>query len=83
MVPPSVILSDIEMPRMGGYELVAALREDDTLKSNPVIFISSRTEESQQAAVAGVAEYLTKPYDENKLVELIGHHAAATELVAI
>lgn len=82
MAPPSVILSDIEMPRMGGYEFVAALREDDELKNIPVIFVSSRTEDRQQAALAGVADYLTKPYDENKLVELIGMHAAATELVA-
>jgi chemosensory pili system protein ChpA (sensor histidine kinase/response regulator) len=82
MEPPSVILSDIEMPRMGGYEFVAALREDDALRNIPVIFVSSRTEDRQQAALAGVADYLTKPYDENKLVELIGMHAMATELVA-
>lgn len=80
---PSVILSDIEMPRMGGYEFVAALREDDALRNIPVIFVSSRTEDRQQAALAGVADYLTKPYDENKLVELIGVHAGATELVAV
>ena len=83
MEPPSVILSDIEMPRMGGYEFVAALREDDELKNIPVIFVSSRTEDRQQAVLAGVADYLTKPYDEKKLVELIGVHAVATELVAV
>jgi CheY-like chemotaxis protein/signal transduction histidine kinase len=82
MEPPSVILSDIEMPRMGGYEFVAALREDDSLKDIPVIFISSRTNDHEQAAAAGVAEYLTKPYDEHKLTELIGHLAVTSEMVA-
>lgn len=81
--PPSVILSDIEMPRMGGSEFVAALREDETLRNVPVIFISSRIEDRQQAAVAGVVEYLAKPYDENRLVELIGQHAVRTELVGV
>lgn len=81
--PPSIILSDVEMPRMGGYEFVAALREDDALKHIPVIFISSRTEDRQRAAVAGAAEYLTKPYDENRLVELIVQHATTPDLVVV
>jgi CheY-like chemotaxis protein/signal transduction histidine kinase len=79
--PPSVILSDIEMPRMGGYEFVAALREDDSLRNIPVVFISSRTADHQQALAAGVAEYLTKPYDEHRLTELIGQLAVTPELV--
>ena len=79
---PAVILSDIEMPRMGGYELVAALREEDHLKDIPVVFISSRTTERDKASAAGVTEYLTKPYDERKLVELIMQLAARPELVA-
>lgn len=70
---PNVILSDIEMPKMGGFEFVAALREDESLKGIPVIFISSRTDDSdrQQATAAGVADYLTKPYDQIQLMELI------------
>ena len=70
---PNVILSDIEMPKMGGFEFVAALREDESLKGIPVIFISSRTDDSdrQQATAAGVADYLTKPYDQVQLMELI------------
>ena len=70
---PNVILSDIEMPKMGGFEFVAALREDESLKDIPVIFISSRTDDSdrQQATAAGVADYLTKPYDQIQLMELI------------
>ena len=78
---PDVILSDIEMPRMGGYEFVAALGEDDKMRDIPVIFISSRADESEQAEAAGVTECLTKPYDERRLIETIGRLAAKTELV--
>ena len=79
---PNVILSDIEMPRMGGYELVASLRDDESLKNIPVIFISSRTSDRGQASAAGAAEYLTKPYDERRLIELIAELAVPSELAA-
>ena len=77
---PDVILSDIEMPRMGGYEFVAALGGDENLKDIPVIFISSRVNESERAEAVGVIECLTKPYDERKLVDTICR-VSATELV--
>ncbi|HUR99579.1 MAG TPA: response regulator [Pyrinomonadaceae bacterium] len=78
---PNVILSDIEMPRMGGFELFGALREDQSLKNIPVIFISSRTTDAdrQQAAAAGVAAYLAKPFDPVELLELINNLTLATE----
>ena len=69
------------MPRMGGYEFVAALGQDDNLKDIPVIFISSRMNESARAEAVGVIECLTKPYDEAKLVDTICRVASA-ELVA-
>lgn len=70
---PAVILSDIEMPRMNGYELVAAVRENPSLRHIPVIFITSRTGEKhrQKAAVSGATHYLTKPYDEKDLIKTI------------
>ncbi len=70
---PAVILSDIEMPRMGGFELVSSLKEDDTLKSIPVIVISSRAGDKHRdkAFDAGVAEYLVKPYSEWELIQKI------------
>lgn len=81
---PNVILSDVEMPRMGGYEFVSALREDEALKKIPVIFISSRTDEAirGQAAAAGVAAYLTKPYDQVQLLDLINQLTLKNELAA-
>ncbi|MEO8574316.1 MAG: response regulator, partial [Pyrinomonadaceae bacterium] len=78
---PNVILSDIEMPRMGGFEFLAALREAESLKDIPIIFISSRTADAdkQQASTAGVAAYLTKPYDQVQLLELINKLTLNTE----
>jgi chemosensory pili system protein ChpA (sensor histidine kinase/response regulator) len=70
---PDVILTDIEMPVMGGYEFIAALRDDESLKEIPVVFVSSRmgVDDRAQAIAAGAVEYVTKPYDERKLVELV------------
>ena len=70
---PAVILSDIEMPRMGGFELVSSLKEDETLKAIPVIVISSRAGDKHRdkAFDAGVAEYLVKPYSEWELIQKI------------
>jgi CheY-like chemotaxis protein len=81
--PPHVILSDIEMPRMGGYEFIAALRDDEMLKNIPVVFISSRSGDKNrdQALSAGAAEYVTKPYDEDGLVSLIDQLALTGRLV--
>jgi CheY-like chemotaxis protein len=82
---PNVILSDIEMPRMGGFEFLGALREHESLKHIPIIFISSRTDEAdrQQASVAGVAAYLTKPFDQVELLELINRLAIANDFAGV
>jgi CheY-like chemotaxis protein/two-component sensor histidine kinase len=84
MERPAVILSDIEMPRMGGYELVKAVREDEGLKDIPLVFISSRRRatDREQAAAAGVSEYLTKPYGEKELLEVIERLAVVHDLVS-
>jgi CheY-like chemotaxis protein len=70
---PHLILSDIEMPLMGGYEFLAAIRSEPLLKEIPVIMVSSRSgaEDRKQALAAGAMEYVTKPYNESHLVELI------------
>ncbi|MEP7149067.1 MAG: response regulator [Acidobacteriota bacterium] len=70
---PNIILSDIEMPKMGGFEFVEALREDESLKDIPVMFISSRADkvDRDQAEAAGVAAFITKPYNPVQLLELI------------
>ena len=70
---PDVILSDVEMPRMNGYELLAALKKQENLRAIPVVMITSRANDKhrQKAVDLGVSEYLTKPFDDVKLLEII------------
>ena len=70
---PDVILTDVEMPRMDGYELLASLKRTENLRSVPVVMITSRTSDKhrQKALDLGVSEYLTKPYEDTKLLGII------------
>jgi chemosensory pili system protein ChpA (sensor histidine kinase/response regulator) len=70
---PDLMLLDIEMPRMDGYELAQHVRNDDRLKGVPIIMITSRTGEKhrQRALDIGVDRYLGKPYQESDLLENI------------
>ena len=70
---PDVIIADIEMPRMDGFDLTRNIRADLRLKAVPIIMITSRTAEKHKryAEEIGVNHYLGKPYDEDVLLELI------------
>lgn len=70
---PDIILTDVEMPRMDGYELLASLKRDDKLEDIPVVMITSRAGDKhrQKAVDLGVSEYLTKPYEDSMLLEKI------------
>jgi chemosensory pili system protein ChpA (sensor histidine kinase/response regulator) len=78
---PDVILSDVEMPRMDGFEFVRSLRADPAFKRLPVIMITSRTAEKhrQYAMDIGANHYLGKPYDENELLGLIASYASPAQ----
>ncbi|MCL4316635.1 MAG: response regulator, partial [Gammaproteobacteria bacterium] len=70
---PDIMLLDIEMPRMDGYELAAQVRNDARLRHIPMIMITSRSGEKhrERAMQIGVNRYLGKPYKETDLVENI------------
>ncbi|HUN00039.1 MAG TPA: Hpt domain-containing protein [Halothiobacillus sp.] len=70
---PDVVLTDIEMPRMDGFELLGAIRNDPQTRSVPVIMISSRTgpKHRNRAEALGVSAYLGKPYAEADLIARI------------
>jgi len=70
---PDIVLLDIEMPRMDGYEVAAHMRSDERLKRVPIIMITSRVGEKHRARALelGVDEYLGKPYQESQLLEAI------------
>ena len=70
---PDVMLLDIEMPRMDGFELATAIRNDERLKDIPIIMITSRTGDKHRdrAMNIGVNMYLGKPYQEQELLDNI------------
>ena len=70
---PAIILSDIEMPRMDGYEFAASLQRSEKFNSIPVIMITSRTADKhrEKALESGVSQYLTKPYEDRELIDSI------------
>ncbi|MGA2778332.1 MAG: Hpt domain-containing protein [Steroidobacteraceae bacterium] len=70
---PDIILLDIEMPRMDGYEVASHVRNDPRLKDIPIVMITSRVSEKHRARAIelGVDEYLGKPYQESQLLDAI------------
>ncbi len=70
---PDVILLDIEMPRMDGYEVASHVRNDERLRDVPIVMITSRVGEKHRARAIelGVDDYLGKPYQEAQLLDAI------------
>ncbi|RLA26565.1 MAG: hypothetical protein DRQ63_07920, partial [Gammaproteobacteria bacterium] len=70
---PDIILLDIEMPNMDGYEFATHVRNDDRVSDVPIIMITSRTGDKHRARAIeiGVNDYLGKPYQETELLEAI------------
>lgn len=77
---PDVILVDIEMPRMDGYELMAALRSNAAYQNIPLVVLTSRAGEKhrRKAMEAGATDYITKPYQDEALLTTIGQLARAS-----
>lgn len=70
---PDLVLTDIEMPRMDGFELLGAIRNDPATRDTPVVMISSRTGQKHRARAddLGVSAYLGKPYTESDLIDTV------------
>ena len=70
---PDVILSDVEMPRMDGFELLAALKRQDEWRNIPVVMITSRAGDKHRtrAVELGASDYVVKPYQDSVLLDTI------------
>lgn len=70
---PDVILCDVEMPRLNGYAVLEALRQQPELRSIPFIFLTARSARSDQrkGMVLGADDYITKPFEPRELIEAI------------
>ncbi|MCX7276052.1 MAG: Hpt domain-containing protein [Burkholderiales bacterium] len=75
---PAIVLSDIEMPRMDGFDLARTIRDDAQYKHLPIVMITSRTAEKhrEHAQALGVNHYLGKPYSEEELLSLVRRYTA-------
>ena len=75
-ITPDVMLVDIEMPRMDGFDLTRNVRDDERTRQIPIIMITSRTAAKHRnyALELGVNEYLGKPYQEEQLLGLIAEY---------
>jgi class 3 adenylate cyclase len=72
---PDLIVTDVMMPKMSGYDLLKAVREDQDLRSIPVIFLTARagTDARVESLDAGADDYLSKPFDEHELHARVGN----------
>ncbi len=79
---PALVLSDIEMPRMDGFDLARNIRADAQLRDLPIVMITSRIAQKHRdhALELGVNHYLGKPYSDEELLGLVEHYARKAEL---
>jgi DNA-binding response OmpR family regulator len=77
---PDLILLDVMMPGMTGWECARALKDDPETAGIPIVFLSARTQEEdrRRGEELGVAAYVTKPFDPGELVSTIREHARTT-----
>jgi len=70
---PDLVLMDVRMPRMTGYEACAAMKADEKLKDIPVIFLSAKGQDAeiQTGLQVGAVEYLLKPFAPDQLTARI------------
>ena len=81
---PAVVLSDIEMPRMDGFDLARNIRADARLRELPIVMITSRiaSKHRDHAMELGVNHYLGKPYSEEELLGLVRQYCAGIPAVS-
>lgn len=76
--PPELILLDVRMPVMDGFEVCRRIKEDERLKDIPIIFISAATdtEDKVRAFQAGGVDYITKPFQKEEVLARVQTHVA-------
>jgi CheY-like chemotaxis protein len=72
--PPDLIITDVSMPHMDGFEFVAALKADKSLPYIPVIFLTSVEDGDFRGKELGAVGYVTKPVRADHLLSLVAQH---------
>ena len=73
---PDLIISDINMPHMDGFEFIEALKADKSLPEIPVIFLTSLEEGDHRGKSLGAVGYITKPVMADQLLRLVARHVS-------
>src|SRR5262245_9693513 len=81
--PPDLIICDINMPHMDGFEFVAALKADTTLPQIPVVFLTSYEEGDARGKELGAVGYITKPVRADRLLQLVAQNVPGGGTVPI
>jgi CheY-like chemotaxis protein len=70
---PDLVILDIMMPKLNGYETCERLKASEDTKEIPVMFVSAKAQQSdiEKGKSYGVADYLTKPFDPTDLIEIV------------
>ena len=76
--PPQLIISDVNMPHLDGFEFIEALRADKSVPEVPVIFLTSVEEGDQRGKSLGVVGYITKPVRADRLLALVSEQLSAS-----
>ena len=71
---PDLIITDVSMPHMDGFEFVAALKSDKSLPYIPVVFLTSIEDGDHRGKELGAVGYITKPVRADKLLSLVAQH---------
>ena len=74
--PPDLIISDVNMPHLDGFEFIEALKADKSLPEIPVIFLTSHDEGDHRGKALGAVGYVTKPVRADKLLNLVAKHVS-------
>jgi CheY-like chemotaxis protein len=76
---PDLIICDVKMPHMDGFEFVAALKADRTVPNIPIVFLTSIEEGDSRGKELGAVGYLTKPVRADHLLALVAQHVSGRE----
>jgi DNA-binding response OmpR family regulator len=78
---PSAVILDLMLPDIDGFEVCRQLKAEKQTNGVPIIMLTALSDEKNQAKgkACGAIEYLTKPFDPDRLMEAISRHAATTE----
>jgi two-component system, chemotaxis family, chemotaxis protein CheY len=71
---PDLIISDVNMPHLDGFEFIAAMREEAQFRSIPVIFLTTKEEGEPRGKDLGAVGYVAKPIRADKLLSLVAAH---------